>query len=234
MTKIRRTVLETHSHFSICLKILFRFLDSQVLLCKTTSLPSDRGSVHFRHANQDLWEESLTNAWVSCSIHLCEAMNVTASSWDWIVDVIFRASPERRKENKTHKCSRFQPFWWLAFALCPQPGPFPPLQAPMESYPELNRAHGHIESTPRRLSGSRIALGQIIFSVCTPWVHFNAPKITAAHFSQPKPYSQIWRALHPVQCFPLISWNWKTMLKHCELSYMIFERFLLQTLREWV
>lgn len=70
---------------------------------------------------------------------------------------------ERRRKCTNVQDSSPSDGWHLPSALSLVPSP--PPQAPMESYPELNRAHGHTESTPRRLSSSRIAPGQIIFSV---------------------------------------------------------------------
>lgn len=140
---------------------------------------------------------------------------------------------ERRRKCTNVQDSSPSDGWHLPSALSLVPSPPPPSTNGVipraQQSPWTHREHAQEIVRLKNLTGTNH-----IFSICTLWVHFNAPKITAAHFSQPKPCSQIWRALHPVQCFPLISWDWKTMLKHCELSYMIFEHFVLQTLREWV
>ena len=117
-------------HSSVYLKVLFYFLDSQLLLCKKNlcylaAVVTSDTRTKVAKTWRGLQGESLLNAWSSYPVHLCEMFNVTPRNEDWTVSVKFHASPDRWKEQ-THKFSGFQHHWWSPFVPLPLiPGPFP-------------------------------------------------------------------------------------------------------------
>lgn len=224
---------------------LFSFLDLQLSLpkknhhCLAAVVTSDTRIKSARMWN-DLQGESLINAWANFSIHPFEVLSVPHRNYDLSVPSFVTLLRGKRKPTNsmnfipTDYCHLY-PLPWLLF-------PSPP-QTLMEPFLEYTRAYGRPKNMPRAQSTSGIPVDQVMLPRCAHsglsrdhCSDSSAGQVFEAMHQRSGPHiflnllagepcmihSQIWRALHTIQCFSWTSWNLRTMSKCCKFFYVIF------------